>query len=243
VNIVTSRVSEQVRIQRQYYADTAGSYDSMHSAEEPSIAMACHVLCGLTQHIGASSILDIGAGTGSVTMRLRDRLPGIRVVGVEPVEALREVGIARGLGRDQLVDGDATSLTYADGAFDIVCEFAALHHIPDPEQAVSEMLRVARQAVFICDVNNFGQGGALSRWVKQTVNLLGLWPLFDWAKTRGRGYSVSEGDGLYYSYSVFNQLPLLRRHCSHLYFMNTDDSSPDLYRTAAGAIIFGIKKS
>jgi hypothetical protein len=38
---------------------------------------------------------------------------------------------------------------------------------------------------------------------------LGLWGAFNFAKTRGRGYLMSEDDGLAYSYSVydsFNQL-------------------------------------
>jgi hypothetical protein len=39
---------------------------------------------------------------------------------------------------------------------------------------------------------------------------MGLWPAFDFVRTRGRGYMVSEGDGVFYSYSVFDSLRLLR---------------------------------
>lgn len=236
-------VAEQIRIQRQYYADTASRYDTMRTEEEAAFALATGFLVGVAPALGVSSILDVGAGTGSTTQKLRDRLPGVRVIGLEPVEALRKVGYQRGLSPEELVDGDATRLAFADGSFDLVCEFGVLHHIPDPERAVAEMLRVARKAVFICDVNNFGQGGPLARRVKQFANALGLWPLLDYIKTRGRGYSICEGDGLFYSYSVFNQLKLLRANCSSLHFMNSNDAGPDLYRTAPGAIVLGIKKA
>jgi hypothetical protein len=43
-------------------------------------------------------------------------------------------------------------------AFDVVCEYAARHHIPRPEIAVLEMLRIAKKAIFISDANNLDQG-------------------------------------------------------------------------------------
>jgi len=236
-------VAEQIRLQRDYYAQTATQYDAMRTEEAAAFALATGVLCGVVPALGVSSILDVGAGTGATTRQLRDRLPGVRVVGLEPVQELREVGYRNGSSPEELVAGDATRLGYADGAFDLVCEFGALHHIPDPARAVGEMLRVARKAVFICDVNNFGQGGRLARRVKQLANTLGLWPLVDFIKTRGRGYTVSEGDGLFYSYSVFNQHAQLRAACSSLHFMNSNDAGPDIYRTAPGAIILGIRKA
>jgi len=76
-----------------------------------------------------------------------------------------------------------------------------LHHIRKPALAVAEMLRVATKAIFLSDSNNFGHGSPLGRSIKQTIDLLGLWPLADWIKTKGKGYTISEGDGLAYSYS------------------------------------------
>lgn len=68
---------------------------------------------------------------------------------------------------------------------------------------MSEMLRVAQKAIFISDANNFGQGRFLARTAKQALNALGLWKTVDFIKTKGKGYTISEGDGLAYSYSVF----------------------------------------
>ena len=123
-----------------------------------------------------------------------------------------------------------------------MCEFSALQHIPDPCKTVREMLWVARKAVFISDVNNFAQGGAFIRTVKEAINAFGLWPLADWIKTWGKGYTVSDGDGIAYSYSVFNDLPIVRRDCKSIHFLSTSPMvSTDLYSSASHIAILGIK--
>ena len=117
---------------------------------------------------------------------------------------MRAIGHRNGIPKQDLIDGDATCIGYKDGEFDLVCEFGILHHIKRPDLAVKEMLRVADKAIFICDVNNFWQGSLLSRTIKQLINFAGLWRATDYLKTGGKGYTISEGDGLGYSYSVFN---------------------------------------
>lgn len=130
--------------------------------------------------------------------------PELRVVGVEPVKELREMGYNKGVSKDNLIVGDATNLHFRDAEFDLVCAFGVLHQIKDPALAIAEMLRVSSEAIFISDANNFGQGNILARTMKQALNFLGLWKLADLIKTKGKGYTISEGDGLAYSYSVFN---------------------------------------
>ena len=133
------------------------------------------------------------------------------------------------------------SLAFDDGQFDLVCAFGVLHHIRTPDLAVAEMLRVARRAVFISDANNFGQGSLVWRSVKQCLNALRLWPLANLVKTRGRGYSVTEGDGLAYSYSVFSNYRQLQRACHSVHFFNTLPAGPNLYRTAGHVAVLGVK--
>jgi SAM-dependent methyltransferase len=172
---------------------------------------------------------------------LKSRHPSVRFVGIEPVEALRKVGHAAGLSSDDLRDGDVNALQAADGEFDLVCEFAVLHHVPKPSQAVAEMLRVARKAIFISDANNFGQGGIVARCLKQAINALGLWPAFDWLRTGGKGYHVSAGDGLFYSYSVYNNFRQIRKACRYVYQVNTTDAGQDLYRSSPSVTILALK--
>jgi hypothetical protein len=132
-------------------------------------------------------------------------------------------------------------LGFGDGSFDLVCEFGALHHIPRPAVAVSEMIRVAEKAIFISDANNFGQGGRLFRLLKQVINSMGLWPLADRIKTRGKGYTLTKGDGLAYSYSVFNDYKQIAAKCRSVHMLNTANSGPNLYRAASHVALLGLK--
>lgn len=236
-----SKSDAEVEKQRAYYAQTAGKYEAMHGAEPREHAMALGLLVGLLPLLGVRSVLDVGAGTGRNVRALKQQFPELRVLGVEPVPELRAVGHEAGLGEDELRVGDATRLDFADGEFDCVCEFGVLHHIPKPERAVREMFRVARKAVLISDSNNFGQGGRVGRAVKQTLDALRLWPLADLLKTRGRGYTESEGDGIAYSYSVFNNYKLIRSLSRSVHVLNTEDGGINPYRSASHVALLALK--
>jgi len=232
----------EVEIQRTYYAATAPIYEAMHNQAKDEHFFALRFLEAMLEFYDIKSVLDIGAGTGRVARYLKSRLPGLKVMSIEPVAALREVGYANGLSREELVDGDATRLDFRDGQFDLVCEFAVLHHIKSPASVVAEMLRVARKGIFISDSNNFGQGSPFWRAFKQAFNAVGLWGPIDWVKTRGKGYTISEGDGLAYSYSVFNDYRRIAKAC-HIHLVNTMDGGRNPYRTASHVALLGIKKS
>lgn len=233
---------DAIQLQRAYYAATAAKYDSMHVQGGDAHTLALGLLTGFCAAIDARSVLDIGSGTGRGVLALQKALPKARVIGIEPSPELRAIGFDKGISASDLLAGDATALQCDDGAFDVVCEFGALHHIPDPSRAVAEMLRAARQAIFISDCNNFGDGSALARAAKQTLRAAGLWKVVDFVKTRGRGYMVSEGDGVAYSYSVFNDLPQIRRACRSVHLIDSGGSGrADLYRGASHVAVLAIK--
>ena len=231
----------EVNIQRQYYTDTAAKYEALHVHERDEHSLSLAFLDAYIGFANVRSVLDVGSGTGRVVKYLKKRHPDVRVVGVEPVAALREVGFKGGLSTDDLVEGDATKLGYANQEFDLVCEFAVLHHLPDPEKAVREMLRVSRLAIFISDSNNFGQGSLFTRVMKQAINALGAWKAMDWLKTRGRGYNVSEEDGISYSYSVFNNYKSIKNSCRYVHVVNTMDGGVNPYRSAGHVMLLGRK--
>lgn len=232
-------MTDQVQLQRAYYAETADTYDDAHSYES---ALEFAQFAALLAHLEASSVLDIGSGTGRALLAAKECHPQIRATGIEPASALRERGYAKGLSARELIDGDAQDLHFPDRSFDVVCEFAALHHIPQPSLAVAEMLRVARKAVFISDSNNFGQGTRSARAIKQIIGALGLWPLANLIKTRGKGYDYSVADGVSYSYSVFNDLPQIRARCSKVYvFGDVSAGGTNPYRASPNVVIVGFK--
>jgi SAM-dependent methyltransferase len=84
------------------------------------------------------TVLDVATGGGHVARRLRDA--GATVVTADP---------APGMGAD--TTAPAEHLPFADSSFDAVACRLAAHHFADVSVAVSEMARVARHAVVICD--------------------------------------------------------------------------------------------
>jgi len=235
-------LEEQIRLQRKYYAETAQDYDAMQLGPQDEHQFALSVLSAMIEYHGIRSVLDVGSGTGRALRYLKARHHHVRFVGIEPVEALREVGHAAGLSSEELTDGDVNALAFADGEFDLVCAFAVMHHVPQPARAVAEMLRVARKGIFISDANNLGQGGVLARRLKQGLAALGLWRAFDWLRTGGKGYHVSQGDGLFYSYSVYNDYPQVRAACRAVHQFNTVDAGRSLAGSAPHVALFGLKK-
>lgn len=111
-------------------------------------------------------------------------------------------------------------MQFEDSSFDMVCEFGMLHHVRYPEKVILEMLRVASKAIYISDCNNFGSGSLLPKIAKQIINSFGLWKVCNWIKTGGKGYTISEGDGLAYSYSVFNNYRQIQSVCERVHVIN-----------------------
>jgi SAM-dependent methyltransferase len=233
--------SNEVALQREYYSRTGADYDDRHVKTGGEHDFALAFMLSMIDFLDLRSVLDIGSGTGRAILQARGAYPALRIIGVEPSQELRAIGHAKGLAEGELVDGDAQQLGYPNGAFDLVCEFGALHHIPNPARAVSEMLRVASKAIFISDSNNFGQGGFLGRTTKQILRALQLWPIADFVKTRGKGYRISEGDGLAYSYSVFSNYPQIAAICKSVHILNTVPAGRDAYRSASHVALLGIK--
>jgi len=108
----------------------------------------------LRAHMGlqpGSRVIDIGCGTGALVVELAQQ--GAVVTGVDTFEEaggidrrivearLRESGVAA-----EIVEASASSLPFADGAFDIAVSVGMLEHVP-PEgrrRVLPEMLRVVR---------------------------------------------------------------------------------------------------
>jgi len=190
-------------IQRQYYVRTASQYDSMHTAcEDGEHYAALEFIDLLCERLKIDTLLDVGAGTGRGVRFLLER--GRNVRGVEPVAALISQAEEHGVPRGAIVEGSGYSLPFPDHSFDAVLECGVLHHVAEPERVVREMARVASKAVFISDSNRFGQGRSAARLLKLLLYKSHLWNAAKFLQTKGKMYTISEGDGLAYSYSVYD---------------------------------------
>jgi SAM-dependent methyltransferase len=209
-------------LQLDYYRETAGHYDEWHTSafDEHHFALE-HILFYL-QWIGATSVLDTGCGTGRSLRYILDRVPGISVRGNDPSdELLKTAAEMHGISLDLLDCASTLELPYPDNAFDAVVETGVLHHVPDPGRAVAEMLRVARKAIFLSDSNIYGQGSFFAGLVKLTLSRVHLLRYVNRARRRGRDWYYSEGDGVAYSYSVFDSYRAVEAACAEVIVVPT----------------------
>ena len=207
-----------------YYTATAHEYDQHHVSDGDEHQIALEYMLGLFTTLRVESVLDVGCGTGRGVRFLLNRRPDLRVVGVEPVAALREQGVASGLG--EYVEATGQALPFPDASFDAVIATGVMHHVPDANVVVREMTRVARRAVLVSDTNRFGSGGRAQRLIKAAAFRSGFGRQFTRASTHGRGYVELEGDGLHYPYSIYDQIPLLADWADRLFVIPTKDATP-----------------
>ena len=215
---MTSQPTDDRLLQATYYKETAAAYDTMHNAEVGEHALALKYVLSLCRQFEFHSILDVGCGTGVAVRGMLEA--GLQAKGVEPVNALIEVGLQRTpLLRDHLSQGSAEKLPFADKQFDVLTEFAVLHHVKDPKLAVVEMTRVAKHAIFLSDENRFGRGSLAWRLIKLLWWKIGFFSTGFWLMTKGKGYNYTEGDGVSYSYSVFDSYPQLAAWADVVYYI------------------------
>jgi ubiquinone/menaquinone biosynthesis C-methylase UbiE len=204
--------------QQDYYAETASAYESMHVQPGDEHFIALEYATALLHVVGARSVLDVGSGTGRVSRFLQKQRPDLLIEGVEPIEELREQAQARGT---ILHKASGEDLPFNDDSFDVVMSFALLHHVPDPMPVIKEMIRVARLGVMISDANRFGQGSTAAGMLKLAIYRTGLWPVFERIRTRGRGFMESDGDGIFYSYSIFDSMSQLQTWADRVFVVPT----------------------
>jgi ubiquinone/menaquinone biosynthesis C-methylase UbiE len=247
-NAPRASVPPDVEIQRRYYTNTASRYDTMHANEGAADPFCQSFVHSLFHLLKIRSVLDVGTATGRGLRNLQQALPGAFVCGVEPVAALLQHGRASGeIAGVSVLQGSGEALPFPDNAFDAVCEFATLHHVPAPNVVVAEMLRVARRVVVIGDSNRFGQGPWPARLFKLSLYKLGLWRWFDFLRTRGKRYQFSEGDGLFYSYSVYDSYDLVAAWADRVLLMPSESGQHGSWLhpllTAKGVILIAIRDS
>lgn len=92
------------------------------------------------------SVLDVGCGPGLFTYHLAARARRVVGTDVSPVMLARAQGF-------ETVQANAEDLPFPDGSFDIAFEANLLHHVPRPAAVISEMARIAREAVVVIEPN------------------------------------------------------------------------------------------
>jgi SAM-dependent methyltransferase len=125
----------------------------------------------------AARILDVGCGGGWSTLLLRER--GHRAHGMDlHNHRLDAAALAPDLPYTQ---GDAQTLPFEDGSFDVVSMHEVLEHVPLPQRALTEAMRVLRPGGRLIVVGpNLLSSAAAAYWaLRHTARVLGKGQLWE----------------------------------------------------------------
>jgi SAM-dependent methyltransferase len=145
------------------------AYDAEREAiESPARSAEIHEY----RSFAGKRVLDVGSGNGYVLSRYA--LVGAEVFGVDltdqAIALCRQRFSYMGLVGDFRV-ADAEKLPFPDNSFDCVCSMGVLHHVPDTERAIREIVRVLRPGGRLI-VMFYHRNSAKYRWAFPLLSLL-----------------------------------------------------------------------
>jgi SAM-dependent methyltransferase len=130
-------------------------------ANQATLGLQCQTMLDLLDPKRLDSLLAIGCGTCGCLVPLIER--GIDVTGIDPSPYMLDIARDRFGRRVELYRGVAEDLPFDDNQFNHAVFFFSLEYVDDPEQALSEAFRVAKDRVFIGAWNRFSPHH-LRRW-------------------------------------------------------------------------------
>ena len=91
-------------------------------------------------------VLEIGCGQGAGAKIIHDMLSPDEYVGIDldPRMIRRALKRSGNLPNVRFVEGNVSNLEFPDAAFDLVVNFAILHHVPDWRNALAEVHRILK---------------------------------------------------------------------------------------------------
>lgn len=105
------------------------------------------------------TLLDVGTGTAQIPIELCRTALGFDILALDAAQhmlTLARVNIARAAleSRIRIEKADAKQLPHPNGSFAAIISNSIVHHIPDPFEAIAEMVRVCASggAVFVRDL-------------------------------------------------------------------------------------------
>jgi SAM-dependent methyltransferase len=209
---MTSKLSE-------YYDATAAGYDDLHSRQtNPEHTRAMEL--GWPFFDTASSVLDVGSGTGRSLIWLRNQSKSLRLLGIEPSQGMIDIA-KRNLPDAEFRQGNGEAMPYESGSIDVVIATGIMHHADHPDRVISEMFRVARKGILISDHNNYAFGRPLARRFRMGLKVSGLLNAATFVRQGFKRQGYSKEDGWWYPYSLFDNYADIARHSSRLYIFPT----------------------
>ena len=96
------------------------------------------------------SLLDIGTGPAWLLLKLHQKAPQMKLIGIDssPAMVVKARENVAGVGSIEIKQGNADNIPFPDGCFDIVVSTASIHHWKQPVKALNEVYRVLKKGGF-----------------------------------------------------------------------------------------------
>jgi tRNA (cmo5U34)-methyltransferase len=142
-----------------YFGSMVERYDSLIRRAVPRYD---EMITRLMEHLPAlgpgARVLELGCGTGNLTLRLLERYKAAAVVGVDAAPEMTELAAKRAVGagatagpRLSVVTRRFEDLMLDDGSFDLVTSSLSLHHVQNKRplyRAIARWIRPGGRLVF-----------------------------------------------------------------------------------------------
>ena len=139
------------------------AYEQWFKKPESQIAfeLETRLMRTLLQPVRGESVLDIGCGTGAGLLAFLKA--GLLVTGLDPSTYMLDIASQKVTNRADLYRGYAEDLPFDDNSFNYACLFTTLEFVDDPQKALEEACRVAKDRIFIGVLNRYAFKGIQRR--------------------------------------------------------------------------------
>jgi ubiquinone/menaquinone biosynthesis C-methylase UbiE len=100
----------------------------------------------IVEKMGSGTILDLGSGTGYLSIEIARKSPGLQVYGIDLSRQMVKIARrhARGVNNARFVFGNAAKLPFKDNSVDFIVSTGSLHHWKKPAKVFDECYRVLK---------------------------------------------------------------------------------------------------
>jgi len=101
---------------------------------------------GIVEKMEKGTILDLGSGTGYLSIEIARKSPGLQVYGIDLSRQMVKIARrhAKGVDNARFVFGNAAKLPFKDNSIDLVVSTGASHHWKTPRLVFDECYRVLK---------------------------------------------------------------------------------------------------
>ncbi len=161
------------------------TYDQWYSDHHNNLASELEtrlMLQLLEPSSSGETAIDIGCGTGAALSSLQKK--GLNVTGIDPSPYMLDIACKNLTNKADLYRGVAEDLPFEDNSFNYACFFTSLEFVENPEKAIEEACRVAKDKIFIGVLNKYAiKGfqrrvkGIFSKTIFNKAKFFSIWEL------------------------------------------------------------------